>query len=525
MSGVVIDMYLSRQFIRPNYMSSFHRYLQWPYLIILIGSGLVLFAAAQAGLAIGRGDPVTATVLDLVYVGGSGGVLVYAGYWLPSSYIPQAYYRRLIGWVLTGVVVMFGFLILRDFHPQVSVEWTTGTQAIALMIGTVGGLLVGIQEITNASRTTQLETLNRATRELFTVETRDAVITRGVELSREVLDHDAIAIHLYDEETGGLAPTAAADQVYELVGELPTFTSGNSIAWDVYQDGTSRLVRDVGENPDRYNADTPVASELHVPLGEHGILIATSMDADEFDQYDLILGGILAENIATALRTVEQTAKLRSREQELVDQNERLEQFTSIASHDLRNPLNVAQGRIELARETTDSEHLAKAGSALDRMEELITDLLALARDDDSTLDLETVDVAVLAKNCWQNVETTEATLVTDSDRTVRADELRLRQLFENLIRNSVEHGGPGTTVTVDALDDGFYIEDDGPGIPESRRIDVFQAGYTSSKNGTGFGLSIVKQIADAHDWDVTVTGGSAGGARFEITGVGSTAG
>ena len=207
-------------------------------------------------------------------------------------------------------------------------------------------------------------------------------------------------------------------------------------------------------------------------------------------------------------------------EQELVRQNQRLDEFASIVSHDLRNPLNVAQGRLELAQEECDSEHLDDVEKALERSQTLIDDLLTLAREGNQVTDIETVDLGTLTENCWHNVATGEATISVDIDRTIRADQSRLQQLLENLYRNAIEHGGEDVVVTVGALPDGFYIEDDGPGIPADEREDVFDAGYSTTEDGTGFGLSIVQQIADAHGWDIRVTDGSDGGARFEITGV-----
>jgi signal transduction histidine kinase len=136
---------------------------------------------------------------------------------------------------------------------------------------------------------------------------------------------------------------------------------------------------------------------------------------------------------------------------------------------------------------------------------------------------LEEVDVATLADEAWKTTDSATATLRVDPDRLrIRADRSRLRQLFENLFRNSVEHGGDEVTITVGALPDGrgFYVADDGPGIPPDEREAVFDAGYTSSESGTGFGLSIVKQIAEAHGWTVSATDADDGGARFEVTGV-----
>jgi len=74
--------------------------------------------------------------------------------------------------------------------------------------------------------------------------------------------------------------------------------------------------------------------------------------------------------------------------------------------------------------------------------------------------------------------------------------------------------------VTVGVLTDGFYVEDDGPGIPPDRRDRVFDSGYTSAEDGTGLGLNIVERIVEAHGWEIAVTEGHDGGARFEITGV-----
>ncbi len=92
--------------------------------------------------------------------------------------------------------------------------------------------------------------------------------------------------------------------------------------------------------------------------------------------------------------------------------------------------------------------------------------------------------------------------------------------MLENLFRNAIDHAGPAVTVRVHKTDRGFAIADDGPGIPPEERHRVFDVGYSTSTNGTGFGLQIVEQVVEAHGWDVHVIDGPAGGARFEITGV-----
>ncbi|AFK21249.1 PAS domain-containing sensor histidine kinase (plasmid) [Haloferax mediterranei ATCC 33500] len=202
-------------------------------------------------------------------------------------------------------------------------------------------------------------------------------------------------------------------------------------------------------------------------------------------------------------------------------QNERLEEFASVVSHDLRNPLNVIQGRLELALERHDNdEDLQKAAEALDRTFELINDLLMLAREGTAVRDPGRIVLADVVTRCWGTVETGEATLAVDTNHVVRADESQVKQLLENLIRNAIEHGGDGVTVSVGSLADGFYVEDDGHGIPADDWNQIFSTGYSTSPEGTGFGLSIVQTVVHNHGWEIGVTESQSGGARFEITGV-----
>ncbi len=208
------------------------------------------------------------------------------------------------------------------------------------------------------------------------------------------------------------------------------------------------------------------------------------------------------------------------RERRLQRERDRLDEFAGVVSHDLRNPLTVAQGRVELERAEDDSENLEAAARALVRMEQLIDDVLSLARAGEIVGETESVELTTIVDACWHTVNTQSAHLDVETATTVRADRSRLKQLLENLLRNAVEHGGDDVTITVGELPDGFYVEDDGPGIPADDRDKIRQPGYSTSDDGSGFGLSIVWDVAHAHGWDVSVTEGADGGARFEITGV-----
>jgi PAS domain S-box-containing protein len=210
-------------------------------------------------------------------------------------------------------------------------------------------------------------------------------------------------------------------------------------------------------------------------------------------------------------------------EDRLQTQNEQLDEFAGVVSHDLRNPLNTATARLDLAQEECDTDHHEPIGRALNRMERIIDDVLWLARNGREIGETEPVSVDTLAESAWEFVsDRSEDTLSVTGQTTRRlvADRDRLDHLFENLFANAVEHAGPGVTVRVEITDDGFAVTDDGPGIPADNRTNVFDSGYSTSADGLGVGLRIVEQVVEAHDWDITLTESEAGGARFEVTGV-----
>ncbi|WP_458209123.1 PAS domain-containing protein [Haladaptatus sp. NG-SE-30] len=223
--------------------------------------------------------------------------------------------------------------------------------------------------------------------------------------------------------------------------------------------------------------------------------------------------------------------------QDITDRKEReqkLEQFASVVSHDLRNPLGIAQGYLTMARKTDNPDDFDEVEQALDRMETIIQSLLTMAREGQTISEPNPTSLPNLVESAWRHVDTGEATLhVDDATPMILADETRLQTAFENLFRNAIEHGKKTTDVRVgpldapeneatdhsDSISGGFYVEDDGVGIGIDEPSRVFEYGYSGS-GGTGFGLAIVREIIQAHGWEVSVTESESGGARFEIRGV-----
>ena len=212
----------------------------------------------------------------------------------------------------------------------------------------------------------------------------------------------------------------------------------------------------------------------------------------------------------------------KERERALERKNEQLDEFASVVGHDLTSPLATVSGRLELAAEECDSTHLASAQVTLDRMEDIVEDTLELAREGAAVGEVEPVDLGRLAERCWGTISAIEAGLEVTADATIEADPDRLRHLVENLLANAVRHGGPDVAIELGDLPDGdgFYVADDGPGIPEDARAEIFEPGVSGAEDGTGFGLAIVRRIAEAHGWTIEVAESQAGGARFEVRGV-----
>jgi len=337
---------------------------------------------------------------------------------------------------------------------------------------------------------------------------------------------------MVSDPDGELAPTFFARMV-ETVG----------VGVGIYgQDGRYIYTNDAYGNLFGVDAETLVGTSLWE--------INPGFDGDRFDRYWASFGPTetrTAETVheyngvtvpvatVTTRRTIDGTpyhfgtikdiSTRKTRERELERQNERLDAFASVVSHDLRNPLSVAQGYLELLQDDVDRREVRLIGNALERMDSLITELLSLAQSGEEIGDPEPVSLADVAASAWETVGTGTATLsVVDRDIDIMSDRSRLRQLFSNLFRNGIEHGGSDVTVTIGRTEGGFYVADDGVGIPPDERERVFTTGYTTAEDGTGLGLRIVKEIVDAHGWEIEATESDTGGARFEITGVEFTA-
>jgi len=342
---------------------------------------------------------------------------------------------------------------------------------------------------------------------------RDALVRRGVDRLGAVLailDADGTVVHTSEGwehlDVAGTVPAAAA------VGEpyLPV--------WDTI-DGQS-----AGRAREAFAA--LLAGERERVEVEYSL-----PRADALPRRFRLQGRRFTDDEGTyvVVEQTERTDEFRTeREQEYYRNT--LADVATVVAHDIRSPLTAALSWAELlgADPATDTDKLDRVVSGLERSNAIADTAVTLARET-VVEKVEPVAVGEVAARVWGRIDSADADLVVDEGEPILADEHTVEVLLEHLFRNAVKYGtresetDPGElTVSVGPLGDGFYVEDNGAGIDEGVRDNLFEIGVTtgSASNNTGIGLAIVSRVAEAHGWTVDTADVGAGGARFEITGV-----
>ena len=163
-------------------------------------------------------------------------------------------------------------------------------------------------------REDRLRGLNETNRELIAADSAEEIADIAVRAAENVLGLEASAVHLRDGDRRQLVPVATTDALRELIGQPPALGEDGSIAWRAYEASEPLIVEDVRADRDVHDPDTPIRSELYLPLGEHGVLIAGSETPASFDERDRLFGELLAENAATALAQLDRIDPPRRRE-------------------------------------------------------------------------------------------------------------------------------------------------------------------------------------------------------------------
>lgn len=365
----------------------------------------------------------------------------------------------------------------------------------------------------------RLRGLHQVSQQLLLADTADEAARIAVETGRDLFDLPMTACWEYDPGEELLRPLARTEECLQVIGETPTFERGEALIWEAFDSNEVRVYEEIRDRREIYNTETPLHSEIHVPLGDHGVIISGATEPRAFDEIDIKSLRLLGTLVREALTAVEREQALAERGEALQRQNERLEEFVGVLVHDLRNPLAGAIGALEVARETNEERFFARTEQSLERMDDLIQELLEIARGERQAVNARDLSLDTIVEEAWSYIDAPKATLSTSGDLgRIHADETRLLQLFANLFRNSVEHASDDVTVEVGHLaeNEGFYVADDGPGLPTDVREAFRDFGLGGSPADPGIGLASVVDIVDAHGWNLSLPDADDG-ARFEI--------
>jgi PAS domain S-box-containing protein len=191
-----------------------------------------------------------------------------------------------------------------------------------------------------------LSRLHTATHEMLEASATEEICRRAVETAAEVLDLPATGIYLLTEDTGILEPEVLTERVENLFdGDVPTYTSNDDLAWDVFETNEPRVISDFDTTPSVADRDTPIRSSIIVPLSEHGVFITASTSPRDFDQIDFDLIRVLAANTEMALTRAERERALARQRDELTTLN----RINAIV-RDINQALVAAPSREEIER-------------------------------------------------------------------------------------------------------------------------------------------------------------------------------
>lgn len=407
---------------------------------------------------------------------------------------------------------------------EASFQWDSGGRSfMAQVYGDETGLSILLTEITERKRYERnLGRLHEATRRMLLTGSPDEIADLVSRAAIEILDLPVNAVHLYDDGTDSLVPAAHSAACEEILGPPPSLDRG--LAWEAYQSGTVDVCTDLTNEDRVFNADTPFRSELLIPLGEHGVFIVASTDLAEFSETDITLAKLLGANATVALDQM-------TSEQRLEQQRDNLELLTRMMSHDIRNDLQVVGAVAEILGDSVEGAQREYV-DRIRRSTEAAVDLTTSAQELTEAMLRSGADAApvalgpVLGDEIAEIRETNPEAVVTVegeiADVSVHADRM-LDSVFRNVLKNAIQHNDaetPEITVRV-AVDDDHArvrIADNGPGVPDDRKEDIFGRGERGlSSHGTGIGLYLVQTLTEQYGGCVFVEDNEPRGAAFVV--------
>ena len=359
-----------------------------------------------------------------------------------------------------------------------------------------------------------------------------------VDLSRKLMIFDNIVIYL--EDNGELRPTYAKS-IGRGRSKEADIAWGESLIERIFEEDHLVIHQDVikGREDDRLKIPFYIGCPLRHGKNSVGVLIMIRFGGPEYSDNEQNTFLFVADHIAQLLERDVLVSTI-----DKIEGNQRMwkmqENFVATVSHDLRTPLGFIKGyTTTLLREDTDwdvptyREFLGIIDDEADRLQELIDNLLDSSRLQSGTLqmNLQTVRLDVVLRDMIQRSQLRDMDInieleIENQGVMVKADPMRLGQVFDNLLNNAAKYAPESTVVVKLIEEDGeaiLRVSDNGPGIEKEHLEKIFQRFYRvpetrMSVRGSGLGLYICRQIIVAHNGKVTAESDIGKGTIFHIT-------
>ena len=462
------------------------------YIAVCVG-----FLASQ----LGGNRPVGEILVYTTLIGTSGLGFSYAAHRLPQTDIRPDLYDNIASWCIYAIGIMLSIVFLGLLAN--SVDDPVAGFIVLPMLASVAGLGMGYHDARALTRAQDAEERRREAERY----------SQELERYQTIVETVNDGIFTVDEDYNF---TLVNDAYTELVGYdreelIGSHTSLVVSAEEDFQTQAKEVQHHLEEGDAEartYESKSKTASGETIdvewtvaPLPEQG-------DGD----HDRVV-------------VVRDVSRRNEREQQLRQQNEQLESFAGLLAHELRNPVTIGQIYSQQLPQEADQKAVDYVTEAFDRIENMIDVMLVITQGRQAVTEQTSVPLGDTARKAWEEVDTPDATLELSIDQTIEADETYVRHLFRNLFENAVKHGGSDVTVSVGELSTGFYVSDDGSGIPSADRESVFETGFTTTGNrgGMGLGLTFVHEMAKVYEWSCSATESEAGGAQFEFENVTKT--